>query len=99
MPAAHEWPAIVNPHDNTPAVTNLYQRSKRQSAVRRSHGRTIHGSTSLLPYRLLKSLSREDLHDHAIRYRQGGFAVGNGHTMGPRAFGAGSCCRSVGAFI
>jgi hypothetical protein len=42
MPAAHEWSAIVNPHDNAPVVTNLHQRPKWQGAVRRSHGRTIH---------------------------------------------------------
>jgi hypothetical protein len=41
VPAAHERPAIIDPHDNATTVANSNKRPERQGAVRRSHCRTI----------------------------------------------------------
>jgi len=40
----------------------------------------------------LQTISREDRHEHAIRYRQGCFAPRIGLTLDSRALGARSCC-------
>ena len=41
MPAAYKGAAIVNPHNNTSAVTDLNQSAERQRAMRRRHSRAI----------------------------------------------------------